>query len=238
MDIPSPIGTVSEVWILGRHPLAADYLLMLLGNDPSIKAQWIRDDLAANVDPGSNPALIVDHAAIDVPSLEYIRRLNSKRDCLRYILLHHELDVHMMLRLLSLGVRGFVPYEQVSGVLHLAIRTVCSGGMWVDSGILQKQLQLKKRERTCLGATPEPLTAREDEIMALARQRLSNKEIASILSIQVSTVKFHLSNIFSKLQITGRSDLWRHSSADLFGAGPSLGSAGAFQGRCTLPEHG
>ncbi len=39
------------------------------------------------------------------------------------------------------------------------------------------------------------------------KRRLSNKEIAEVLNIQESTVKFHLSNIFSKLQVNKRRDL-------------------------------
>jgi DNA-binding NarL/FixJ family response regulator len=223
MDTPNPINNVAAVWIVGGHPLAADYLLLLLSRDPLIKAQWIRYDLLESVDLGANPTLIVDNAAIGMPAVEYIRHLNTKRSCLRYLLLDHALHLYTMLRLLSVGVQGFVPYEQVPSVLQPAIRTICSGGMWVDSNVLQQYMHHKKRERTSLNtANPalDSLTAREDEILNLARRRLSNKEIASILSIQVSTVKFHLSNIFSKLQITSRSDLWRSSEHLLLSPSP------------------
>ena len=50
-------------------------------------------------------------------------------------------------------------------------------------------------------------TARENEILELVRVRLSNKEIAELLQIRVSTVKFHLSNILSKMQAKSRRDL-------------------------------
>lgn len=245
MDIPRPIDNVAAVWIVGRHPLAADYLLLLLSRDPLIKAQWVRDDLLENVDLGPNPTLIVDNAAIDVPAAEYIRHLNTQSNCFRYLLLDHALDVYTMLRLLSVGVRGFVPYEEVSSVLQLAIRTICNGGMWVDSDILQKYMHHKRREGTGLNTTLDSLTTREDEILSLARRRLSNKEIASILSIQVSTVKFHLSNIFSKLQITGRADLWRSSEHLLLSSGPikhtrmfedAIPCQGTIDSRCQFDE--
>lgn len=219
MQIPTQIGGVPSVWIVGRHPLAADYLLRLLNDDPPMQAQWIREDLLESIELGSNPVLIVDKAAIETPAVEYIRRLNSQWADVRHVVLDHTLDIYTMFRLLSLGVRGFVLYEQVPSLLRLAIRTVCGGSMWVDSDVLQKYLHLKKRERQPLNATGDSLTPREDEIVNLARQRFSNKEIASMLSIQVSTVKFHLSNIFSKLQITSRSDLWRHSTHALIPSG-------------------
>lgn len=54
---------------------------------------------------------------------------------------------------------------------------------------------------------PMGLTARELEIAKLAAQRLSNKEIAGTLAITESTVKTQLSRVFSKLEISKRSEL-------------------------------
>lgn len=49
------------------------------------------------------------------------------------------------------------------------------------------------------------LTDREDEILRLAAQGLSNPDISARLFISEGTVRFHMSNIFSKLQVTSRS---------------------------------
>jgi DNA-binding CsgD family transcriptional regulator len=56
-------------------------------------------------------------------------------------------------------------------------------------------------------AAPEPLTAREKEIAALAAERLRSKEIAQRLSLSVRTVDNHLQRIYSKLGVTSRTDL-------------------------------
>jgi Bacterial regulatory proteins, luxR family len=42
--------------------------------------------------------------------------------------------------------------------------------------------------------------------MELVRRRLYNREIAELLQIRVSTIKFHLSNILSKMHVNSRSD--------------------------------
>jgi DNA-binding CsgD family transcriptional regulator len=55
--------------------------------------------------------------------------------------------------------------------------------------------------------TGQGITQRESQVIELVKRRLSNKEIGAILNIQESTVKFHLSNIFSKLQVNRRSEL-------------------------------
>jgi two-component system, NarL family, response regulator LiaR len=50
------------------------------------------------------------------------------------------------------------------------------------------------------------LTEREREILALLVKGLSNPDIADQLVISRSTVKFHLSSIFGKLGVTGRTE--------------------------------
>jgi len=120
----------------------------------------------------------------------------------------HSLETYSVSQLLSEGVQGFLIYAEVSKLFHLAVHTIANGGTWVDPGVLQKYMRRKRHGRQQASLKAESLTEREDEILGLVRQRLSNREIASLLSIEVSTVKFHLSHVFSKMQITQRSDLW------------------------------
>ena len=50
------------------------------------------------------------------------------------------------------------------------------------------------------------MTGREKEILALMVEGLSNNEIAERIFVSQSTVKFHVSNILSKLGVTGRTE--------------------------------
>jgi two-component system, NarL family, response regulator LiaR len=52
----------------------------------------------------------------------------------------------------------------------------------------------------------QEMTGRELEILALMVEGLSNNEIAERLIVSQSTVKFHVSNILSKLGVTGRTE--------------------------------
>ena len=52
---------------------------------------------------------------------------------------------------------------------------------------------------------PEPLNARELEVLSLVASGLSNREIAGQLFLTVNTVKWYLKGIFGKLQVANRT---------------------------------
>jgi DNA-binding NarL/FixJ family response regulator len=55
------------------------------------------------------------------------------------------------------------------------------------------------------------LTARQREVLELAAQGLTNKEIAEQLCVSVETVKSHISQILKRLQVHSRHELARYT---------------------------
>lgn len=204
----SSINGVPVVWIVGRHPLVAEHLVEILARHTAINAKWAGEDPPAETTREAPRIFVLDSMGIGLSVVECIRHLKLKFRAAKYIVLVRSLETYSVSLLLSEGVQGFLIYAEVSKLLHLAIHTIANGGTWVDPGVLQNYMRRKRHGRQQASPKAEFLTEREDEILALVRQRLSNREIASLLNIQVSTVKFHLSHVFSKLQITQRSDLW------------------------------
>lgn len=51
------------------------------------------------------------------------------------------------------------------------------------------------------------ISDREIQVIKLVNSGITNKEVGSILRIEEKTVKFHLTNIFKKLQVSGRANL-------------------------------
>ncbi|HEY5902473.1 MAG TPA: helix-turn-helix transcriptional regulator, partial [Anaerolineales bacterium] len=54
-----------------------------------------------------------------------------------------------------------------------------------------------------------PLSDREIEVLELLAQGLANKQIAGALGISEHTVKFHVSSIYTKLNVTNRAEAVR-----------------------------
>jgi len=60
----------------------------------------------------------------------------------------------------------------------------------------------------------EDLTAREAQVARLARDGLSNPEIAARLFVSAHTVQYHLRKVYAKLEIRSRSQLERALPGD------------------------
>jgi len=54
-----------------------------------------------------------------------------------------------------------------------------------------------------------PLTERESEVLGLLARGMANKQIAAALGISEHTVKFHVSSIYTKLNVTNRAEAVR-----------------------------
>ena len=104
------------------------------------------------------------------------------------------------------GVAGYVTSDASAEEVITVVRGVAQGeapcSPRIAAALLERVATLA-RERGSR-ATTAPLTARELEIVALIDLGKSNKEIATDLSIEVTTVKNHVHHILEKLNVERR----------------------------------
>jgi NarL family two-component system response regulator LiaR len=82
-----------------------------------------------------------------------------------------------------------------------AIRAAARGESWLSPKVAAKVMK-----RAISEEEEVPLTGRELEVLRLMAKGWSNKEIARELNITERTVKFHVSNILSKLGVFSRTE--------------------------------
>jgi DNA-binding NarL/FixJ family response regulator len=100
------------------------------------------------------------------------------------------------------GPRGVVPETATTATLDAAVRALAAG-----LTVTPPDPAKGRRESDSLAdaGLEEALTPREQEILGLVAQGLSNRAIARRLGISDHTVKFHLSSIFGKLDVSTRT---------------------------------
>jgi NarL family two-component system response regulator LiaR len=103
---------------------------------------------------------------------------------------------------LKAGASGYLLKNVSAEELVAAIRRVTTGQPSLSPEAAQVLIQ-KVNEPPTPG---QDMTEREREILALMVEGLANNEIAERLTVSQSTVKFHVSNILSKLGVTGRTE--------------------------------
>jgi DNA-binding NarL/FixJ family response regulator len=140
---------------------------------------------------------LVDLQLPDMSGFDLIKKIKDKSPNARIIVLtSHEGDVDIQ-RALEAGAQGYVAKGIVREELLETIRSVFMGKRRLPSAVAQKLAE---------HLADEPISPRELEVLSLMAEGRRNKEIASELSIAEDTVKMHVRNILSKLQVNDRTE--------------------------------
>ena len=117
-------------------------------------------------------------------------------------------DDRYVVGLLEAGAAGYLLKSSRGQVLVDAVRTVYAGESVLHPDIIAKVIKYSVRTigEGRHGQKEYQLSERELEVLKLAAQGKSNKEIAYQLSLSIRTVKAHLSSIFNKLSVASRTE--------------------------------
>jgi two-component system, NarL family, response regulator LiaR len=104
---------------------------------------------------------------------------------------------------LKAGAIGYLLKDATAEKLIDAIHSAAAGKPTLSSEAAQVLIQATRAPADRVGFN---LTDREREVLTLMVEGLNNKQIAEKLVISVSTSKFHVSSILSKLTVTSRTE--------------------------------
>jgi DNA-binding NarL/FixJ family response regulator len=107
---------------------------------------------------------------------------------------------------LRAGARGYLLKGADRAELGRAIRAVASGEAIFGPDVARRLMAFFASPTTQRAAAFPELTEREREILELIARGMSNQEIVNRLVVSPKTVRNHVSNIFSKLQVRDRAE--------------------------------
>jgi len=118
------------------------------------------------------------------------------------MLVSAESDHRQIATALSAGASGFFPKSLAPPSMPRAIETELAGRRYLPE-------HMRERVEAVAGTLETerlPLTARQGEILQLMERGLSNKQIADVLDVSLSTVKFHIAGLFRELGARTRTE--------------------------------
>jgi DNA-binding NarL/FixJ family response regulator len=119
---------------------------------------------------------------------------------------------------LKAGARGFLLKGASPDQLIGAIRAADKGDALIDPGVTARLLTSFARRATVAPVQPlDPLTEREEAVLITVARGRTNAEIGQELHISMSTVKFHLAALMTKLGARNRVELamWAYETGRL-----------------------
>ena len=198
-----------RVLIADDHPLFRDGMHGLLDSVPETEVVGEAASgeeaitLAENLQPD---VILMDIKMPGTNGLQAMREILHTSPHIRILIVSMLEDDDSVFAAMRAGACGYVPKGANQAEMLRAIRAVANGEAIFGPGIAQRLIRFFSTTRLTTPPRSFPeLTARESELLALIAQGRTNEEIAEKLALSLKTVRNHVSNIFSKLQVADRA---------------------------------
>jgi two-component system response regulator NreC len=124
----------------------------------------------------------------------------------------HEEGLYLT-RLLRAGASGFVLKRSAAAELVRAVRTVATGGTYIDPSVAGALVGgYLEAQSAAEVAAHDTLSARERDVLVRVSTGFSNKEIAAALGLSVKTVETYKARASEKLGLKTRVDIVRYAA--------------------------
>lgn len=194
-----------SVAIIDDHPIFCKGVASILVEDAGFGKvlQGTSAEDAIRITTESAPDIVI--LDLDMPGggLEALARILEISPDVHCVVLTASDNPHNAVRALETGARAYILKGIGSNELINALRVILGGGTYVSPSFATTLLDAVQKRR----AQPAPainLSVRECQVMRQLEAGLSNRQIAEVLSISESTVKFYMYNIMQKLGVKNR----------------------------------
>lgn len=209
---------------MSKHDAGAQVIRVILADDHALVTEGLRslidqqDDMtvvAAVEDGDELLALLEKPVEVDVTVLDLqmpfsgfdvLRALRERGTRARVLVLTAFADGESVQTALSLGASGFALKTEPPKQTIEAIRQVMRGQLVFPQSARRWMAGQNEVGESNESKGPARLSPREREVLAQLAQGHSNSQIAAALSISENTVRFHLKNVYEKLEVTNRTE--------------------------------
>jgi DNA-binding NarL/FixJ family response regulator len=214
-DAPDSAASLIRIVLLDNHVLFRAGLAEIIANqaDMKVEGQAGSPKEALELVICKKPDIILyEMNPLAGLGLELIPALLRICPPARLILVTGLEDAEIYLQVVQNGALGVVKKSQPPEVLFKAIRKVFLGEAWLDHALISNLLANFSLGHPAASEDPETekistLTDREREVIQLIGRGLKNQLIARQLCISETTVRHHLTSIYSKLGVSDRLEL-------------------------------
>jgi len=202
---------IITILLADDHPLLRQALRDVLEKERDFKiiAEANDGEQAVQIATQMLPdVVIMDIGMPKLNGLEATRQIKSKCPNVAVLVLTVHDDSEHILGVLEAGAAGYLTKSVFSEEVIQAVRGIAAGENVLSPAILQQIVRHAFQHIVKPKSLPfgEKITSRELQILRLAAIGWSNKDMAENLELSLSSVKSHLAEIFTKLNVSSRTE--------------------------------
>ncbi|OJX38226.1 MAG: DNA-binding response regulator [Chloroflexi bacterium 44-23] len=204
-----------RVLLVDDHALFREGLGMIISNQPDMEVVGEAGDglegvvKAAELKPD---LILMDIQMPGMDGVEATQLIKREVPSTTIVMLTVRDDEEKLFQAIKNGAQGYLLKNMTSPELVLMARRALAGEVAIPPQLAGQMLDEFRRLSQFEPAKEDyssQLTSRELEVLSLVALKKTDKEIAQTLTLSLNTIKTHLRNILSKLQVSSRKEAAR-----------------------------
>lgn len=147
--------------------------------------------------------LILDIDLAELNATEIINKIKTLAPNTKIIAISSSEETRNIKKILSCGVKGYIPKRSDSNILSGALKLILDGGTYIPPVMLDNGLDSNPYHTN--PTLKKNLTNRQSQVLDLIAQGKSNKQIAYDMGVSEATVKLHINALLRSLKVNNRT---------------------------------